>query len=88
MTHAIGLFTAAGVDLQTSVASIKGLSNLAAASGSTAQQTATAYTQLSQAIAAGAVHLQDWNSLVQAGMGWRVIQECPYRDLPNDGYWL
>lgn len=69
MTHAIGLFTAAGVDLQTSVASIKGLSNLAAASGSTAQQTATAYTQLSQAIAAGAVHLQDWNSLVQAGMG-------------------
>ena len=69
MTHAIGLFTAAGVDLQTSVASIKGLSNLAAASGSTAQQTATAYTQLSQAIAAGAVHLQDWNSLVEAGMG-------------------
>lgn len=69
MTHAIGLFTAAGVDLQTSVASIKGLSNLAAASGSTAQQTATAYTQLSQAIAAGAVHIQDWNSLVQAGMG-------------------
>ena len=69
MTKAIGLFTAAGVDLQTSVASIKGLSNLAAASGSTAQQTATAYTQLSQAISAGVVHLQDWNSLVNAGMG-------------------
>lgn len=69
MTNAIGLFTAAGVDLQTSVASIKGLSNLAAASGSTAQQTATAYTQLSQAISAGVVHLQDWNSLVNAGMG-------------------
>ena len=69
MTNAIGLFTAAGVDLQTSVASIKGLSNLAAASGSTAQQTATAYTQLSQAISAGVIHLQDWNSLVNAGMG-------------------
>lgn len=69
MTNAIGLFTAAGVDLQTSVSSIKGLSNLAAASGSTAQQTATAYTQLSQAISAGVVHLQDWNSLVNAGMG-------------------
>lgn len=69
MTNAIGLFTAAGVDLQTSVNSIKGLSNLAAASGSTAQQTATAYTQLSQAISAGVVHLQDWNSLVNAGMG-------------------
>ena len=69
MTNAIGLFTAAGVDLQTSVASIKGLSNLAAASGSTAQQASTAYTQLSQAISAGVVHLQDWNSVVNAGMG-------------------
>lgn len=69
MTNAIGLFTAAGVDLNTSVASIKGLSNLAAASGSTAQQASTAYTQLSQAISAGVVHLQDWNSLVNAGMG-------------------
>ena len=69
MTNAIGLFTAAGVDLQTSVSSIKGLSNLAAASGSTAQQASTAYTQLSQAISAGVVHLQDWNSLVNAGMG-------------------
>ena len=69
MTNAIGMFTAAGVDLQTSVASIKGLSNLAAASGSTAQQASTAYTQLSQAISAGVVHLQDWNSVVNAGMG-------------------
>mgnify|MGYP001013871208 CR=1 FL=1 len=69
MTNAIGLFTAAGVDLQTSVSSIKGLSNLAAASGSTAQQASTAYTQLSQAISAGVVHLQDWNSVVNAGMG-------------------
>jgi len=69
MTNAIGLFTAAGVDLNTSVASIKGLSNLAAASGSTAQQASTAYTQLSQAISAGVVHLQDWNSVVNAGMG-------------------
>ena len=69
MTNAIGLFTAAGVDLQTSVSSIKGLSNLAAASGSTAQQASTAYTQLSQAISAGVIHLQDWNSVVNAGMG-------------------
>ena len=69
MTNAIGLFTAAGVDLQTSVSSIKGLSNLAAASGATAQQASTAYTQLSQAISAGVIHLQDWNSVVNAGMG-------------------
>lgn len=42
MTRNIGTFTAAGVDLDTSVAAIKGIANLAAVSGSTSQQASTA----------------------------------------------
>ena len=38
MTRNIGTFTAAGVDLDKSVTSIKGIANLAAASGSNAYQ--------------------------------------------------
>jgi tape measure domain-containing protein len=74
MAKNIGTFTAAGVDLKTSVASIKGIANLAALSGSSAEQASTAMYQLSQAIAAGSVHLQDWNSVVNAGMGGKVFQ--------------
>jgi hypothetical protein len=61
MAKNIGTFTAAGVDLQTATSSIKGIANLAAVSGSNAQQASTAMYQLSQAIAAGKVNLQDWN---------------------------
>ena len=42
MTRNIGTFTAAGVDLDKSVTSIKGIANLAAVSGSNAQQASTA----------------------------------------------
>lgn len=42
MTRNIGTFTAAGVDLDTSVSAIKGIANLAAVSGSTSQQASTA----------------------------------------------
>ena len=75
MTRNIGTFTAAGVDLDTSVAAIKGIANLAAVSGSTSQQASTAMYQLSQALAAGTVKLQDWNSVVNAGMGGQVFQD-------------
>lgn len=76
MAKNIGTFTAAGVDLKTSVASIKGIANLAALSGSNSQQASTAMYQLSQAIAAGKVNLQDWNSVVNAGMGGKVFQKA------------
>lgn len=76
MTKNIGTFTAAGVDLETSVTAIKGISNLAAVSGSDANQASTAMYQLSQALAAGKVGLQDWNSVVNAGMGGQVFQEA------------
>lgn len=76
MTRNIGTFTAAGVDLDTSVAAIKGIANLAAVSGSTSQQASTAMYQLSQALASGTVKLQDWNSVVNAGMGGQVFQDA------------
>ena len=76
MARNIGTFTAAGVDLKTSTAAIKGIANLAALSGSNSQQASTAMYQLSQAISAGRVSLQDWNSVVNAGMGGTVFQRA------------
>ena len=85
MTRNIGTFTAAGVDLDKSVTSIKGIANLAAASGSNAQQASTAMYQLSQAIAAGKVNLQDWNSVVNAGMGGQLFQDALKRTAEHFG---
>jgi tape measure domain-containing protein len=76
MTKNIGTFTAAGVDLETSVSAIKGIANLAAVSGSNSQQAATAMYQLSQALSSGTVKLMDWNSVVNAGMGGQVFQDA------------
>ena len=76
MTRNIGTFTAAGVDLNTSVNAIQGIANLAAVSGSNSQQASTAMYQLSQALATGTVKLMDWNSVVNAGMGGQVFQDA------------
>ena len=79
MTRNIGTFTAAGVGLEESVSAIKGIANLAAVSGSSSQQAATAMYQLSQALAAGRVSLMDWNSVVNAGMGGELFQNALIR---------
>jgi tape measure domain-containing protein len=76
MARNIGTFTAAGVTLDVATQAIKGISNLAAISGSSAQQASTAMYQLSQAISAGRVTLEDWNSVVNAGMGGKVFQNA------------
>ena len=76
MTRAIGLFTTAGVGLEDSVTAIKGMSNLAAAMGSTPMQLQTAMYQSSQSLANGYIMLQDWNSMVNAGMGGKKVQEA------------
>jgi tape measure domain-containing protein len=76
MAKNIGTFTAAGVGLKTAVSSIKGIANLAALSGSSAEQASGAMYQLSQAIASGKVKLQDWNSVVNAGIGGKVFQNA------------
>ena len=86
MTRNIGTFTAAGVDLDKSVTSIKGIANLAAVSGSTSAQASMAMYQLSQALAAGRVSLMDWNSVVSAGMGGELFQNALKRTATQMGY--
>lgn len=76
MTRNIGLFTAAGVDLQTSVSSIKGLANLAAGMGVDNSSAARATWQLSQALGTGYVRLQDWISVENAGLGGTYFQKA------------
>jgi tape measure domain-containing protein len=76
MAKNIGTFTAAGVSLEVATEAIKGIANLAALSGSNAQQASAAMYQLSQAISAGKVSLEDWNSVVNAGMGGKVFQNA------------
>lgn len=75
MAKNIGTFTAAGVNLDKSTAAIKGIANLAAVSGSNSQQASTAMYQLSQALSAGKVSLEDWNSVVNAGMGGKIFRD-------------
>lgn len=75
MAKNIGTFTAAGVNLDVATSAIKGIANLAAISGSNAEQASAAMYQLSQALAAGKVTLEDWNSVVNAGMGGKVFQD-------------
>jgi tape measure domain-containing protein len=85
MAKNIGTFTAAGVALKPATAAIKGIANLAAVSGSTSEQASTAMYQLSQAMASGAVKLQDWNSVVNAGMGGEVFQKSLMETARNHG---
>ena len=74
MARNIGTFTAAGIKLDVATQAIKGIANLAAVSGSSAEQASTAMYQLSQALATGTLKLIDWNSVVNAGMGGKVFQ--------------
>lgn len=76
MARNIGTFTAAGVKLEVAVGAIKGIANLAAISGSNAEQASSAMYQLSQALAAGKLSLMDWNSVVNAGLGGKVFQDA------------
>lgn len=75
MAKNIGTFTAAGVSLDKSTAAIKGIANLAAISGSNSQQASLAMYQLSQALSAGKVNLEDWNSVVNAGLGGKIFKD-------------
>jgi hypothetical protein len=76
MARNIGTFTAAGVKLDVATNAIKGIANLAAISGSNAEQASAAMYQLSQALATGTLKLIDWNSVVNAGLGGKVFQDA------------
>lgn len=74
MTKNIGLFTNAGIRIEDATSMIKGFSNEAAASGTSAEGAAGAAYQLSQAISAGTIRLMDWRSLQTVGMGNKNMQ--------------
>lgn len=76
MTQNIGRFTAAGVKLQPATDAIKGMANVAALSGANTEQMSSAMYQMSQALSAGVIKLQDWNSLSNANMAGSNIQEA------------
>lgn len=69
MTTNIGKFTNAGVDLDTAVASIQGVANVAAVSGANAGEASRAMYNFAQALSKGYVQLIDWKSIELANMG-------------------
>lgn len=74
MTRNIGLFTNAGIKIGDATSMIKGFSNEAAASGTSAEGASGAAYQLSQALSAGTIRLMDWKSLSNVGMGNKNMQ--------------
>lgn len=103
MTDNIGKATAAGITLEDSVTFVKGMSNAAAGFGVDATKMAGATYQMTQALSAGVVKLQDWRSLEMSGMGGKMMQDemlsvaksmgivvdesVPFRESLKDG-WL
>ena len=68
MTSNIGKFTNSGISLKGSVASIKGISNVAAISGANAEEASRAMYNFAQALSQGSVKLMDWKSIENANM--------------------
>ena len=75
MTSNIGKFTNAGVNLEDSVAAIKGVSNVAAVSGANANEASRAMYNFAQALSSGYVKLIDWKSIENANMATVEFKE-------------
>lgn len=73
MTSNMGKFTAQGHDVYAAANAVKGLANLAAASGASAEDMARATYQMSQAMG-GYIKLMDWNSLRNANMATQDLK--------------
>ena len=74
MTDNIGKFTAQGLDVYAAADAVKGMANLAAASGASAQDMARATYQISQSLSSS-IKLMDWNSLRNANMATTTLKE-------------
>lgn len=75
MTHAIGSFTAAGLDLEEATRAVQGLANMAAFSGAGMTEYHGILPQVAQALTAGTVKLMDWKSFENRSMGGKKVVE-------------
>lgn len=75
MTTNIGKFTSNGVELETAVTAMEGISTWAAISGQNAEAAGRAMYNLSQAIGVGSVKLQDWKSIENANMATQEFKQ-------------
>lgn len=73
MTSNAGKFAAQGMDVYQATNAIKGLANLAAASGASAEDMSRATYQMSQSMG-GYIKLIDWNSLRNANMATQDLK--------------
>lgn len=73
MTSNMGKFTAQGHNVYQAANAVKGLANLAAASGASAEDMARATYQMSQSMG-GYIKLIDWNSLRNANMATQDLK--------------
>lgn len=69
MTDAIQKFVNAGVPLDTSVTTIKGIANAAAFAGASTEEANRAMYAFSQSMSLGFIQLQDWNQIENANLG-------------------
>lgn len=74
MTSNAGKFTAQGFNVKDATNAIKGLANLAAASGASAEDMSRATYQMSQAMGSS-IKLMDWNSLRNANMATQELKD-------------
>lgn len=74
MTDNVGKFTAQGLSVEQATVAIKGLANLAAASGASAADMSRATYQMSQALS-GVIRKIDWNSLRNANMATTTLKD-------------
>ena len=73
MTSNVGKFVAQGLDVDKSTAALKGMANLAAASGASAEDMSRATYQMSQSLG-GTLLKIDWNSLRNANMATTTLK--------------
>lgn len=75
MVANISKFTAAGQDLDDSVAAMEGIANWAAMSGQNAMTASRAMIQLSQAMSKGAMRYDDWKSIQNVSMDTQQFRQ-------------
>lgn len=74
MTRMIGMFTSAGVGLNSSVKTIKGLANAAALVGANSQKAEIAWRAVSRAMSSGKFTLVTWKSLELSNIAGKQFQ--------------